>query len=346
MKRHSIVSILILLSQCSHAWAWGERGHAIVTRLGVAGLPSDVPAWVREPAVANRLVYLCVEPDRFRGTPILQLGHCNEPNHYFDVESVSPFGMSLKTLPRFRYEFVGRLAAERALHPDRFASSAPADDPKMTKLTPGLLPYEVMECYAQIVSSWSTLRTLEEQPDLAGPEMIASARERVVQCMGLVSHYVGDAAQPLHTTEHHHGWIGANPNGYTKDRKFHSFIDDGVLRVHNFRSADLVPRHRDAIVIAPDHVWEAALEHIDRSHRQVEPLYKLEKSGELRTEPGRVFIEERLLDAGAMLAGIWSTAYKASGHDKYLSDWLKAPHRRDPAPAASQPAAAARSTVR
>lgn len=338
MYRRLFAFSLIVILPCSAALAWGERGHAIVTRLAVAGTSPNLPPWVREPAVADRLVYLCAEPDRWRGTTVLQFAHINEPDHYLDVEMLTPYGLSLKTLPRFRGEYISRLASERALHPDRFRESSGAD-PKMTKMTPGTLPYRIIEVYGELQSSWSTLRTLEEHADMAGPAMIASARERVVQAMGLMSHYVGDAAQPLHTTEHHHGWIGSNPSGYTKDRKFHSYIDDGVISLHNLRSDGLVRRRRDAIVIPVDNVWEATLEHIDRSFRQVEPLYKLEKSGELKQEAGRVFIEERLMDGGAMLAGLWTTAYQASKQDKYLVGWLKASHRQDrPAPA-SRPAA-------
>ena len=33
--------------------------------------------------------------------------------------------------------------------------------------------------------------------------------------MGVMGHYVGDCAQPLHTTKHHNGWVGENPHGYT-----------------------------------------------------------------------------------------------------------------------------------
>src|SRR5262249_34839869 len=155
------------------------------------------------------------------------------------------------------------------------------------------------------------------------------ARERVIQSMGILSHYVGDAAQPLHTTEHHNGWVGANPNGYTTSKHFHSQIDGGVLMHHAITSASIWPRRREAIAIPADKVGEAVREHSDRSNRLVEPLYKLDKSGELNATAGREFIENRLLDGGAMLAGLWTAAYHSSAKDSYLAEWLKHPERRD-----------------
>ena len=48
----------------------------------------------------------------------------------------------------------------------------------------------------------------------------------------------GDIAQPLHTTKHHHGWKGENPNGYTTEYSIHAYIDGGVLKLHRI-NADL-----------------------------------------------------------------------------------------------------------
>ena len=48
--------------------------------------------------------------------------------------------------------------------------------------------------------------------------------------MGILAHFVGDAAQPLHTTKHHHGWKGDNPNGYTTENSIHAYIDGGVIK--------------------------------------------------------------------------------------------------------------------
>ena len=41
-----------------------------------------------------------------------------------------------------------------------------------------------------------------------------------------------DGAQPLHTSKHHNGWKGPNPNGYTTSSSFHSFINGTIIWIH------------------------------------------------------------------------------------------------------------------
>ncbi|MEE8170006.1 MAG: hypothetical protein V3T70_05610, partial [Phycisphaerae bacterium] len=213
--RWGLLAGFCLLAMVSRSAAWDENGHVMVTELAVAGLPSDFPAWLKDAPNTRRLAYLSAEPDRWRGTHLPAMTHWNNPDHYLDVEFLEPYGLSLKTLPRLRYEYVGRLAAYRALHPDAFGPAKADDDPNLVRITPGMLPYRVMELYARIRSGWSTLRTFEKYADTAESWRIEAARTRIVQAMGLLSHYIGDAAQPLHTTKHFNGWAGDNPNDYT-----------------------------------------------------------------------------------------------------------------------------------
>ena len=332
MRPKALLIALFVCGLAAVSRAWDERGHVIVTRIAVGSLPPGMPAWVRQKDSIERLCYLANEPDRWRGLHAAVLNHWNSPDHYLDVDLLPQFGLSLKTLPPFRYEFVARLAAERALHPDRFPPDDPAADADRVQLTPGMLPYRIMELYEQTRSGWSTLRTYEADPEHATPVMISSARERILQSMGLLSHYVGDAAQPLHTTEHHHGWVGANPNQYTTQKSIHSLIDGGVLAQHAITSASIWSGRRPAIDIPPGGVWAAVLDHIDRSFRQVEPLYRLEKTGELRAPAGKAFIEERLEDAAAMLAGLYAAAYRDSQLDDYLANAMQRSEKRDTPP--------------
>ena len=46
------------------ALAWGATGHRIVGVLGVEALPDEVPAFLRNPAVATEIGELAREPDR------------------------------------------------------------------------------------------------------------------------------------------------------------------------------------------------------------------------------------------------------------------------------------------
>jgi hypothetical protein len=127
--------------------------------------------------------------------------------------------------------------------------------------------------------------------------------------IGQLSHFVGDASQPLHTTRHHHGWVGENPNGYTTDRGIHSYIDGGVLKLHVINDADLQAKFEPDRQLDRDDLFGQMLTHIERSYAQMEPLYKMQKAGELEQPGGKAFIIERLADAASELSAFIEAAW-------------------------------------
>src|SRR5512134_2084486 len=109
MKRSSACALALLafLQLGVHlALAWDYEGHRVVNQLALASLPTNFPAFVREPAAAERIAFLAGEMDRWRNTPDLPLQHCNEPDHYIDLEELTPYRLTPKSLPVFRYDFV------------------------------------------------------------------------------------------------------------------------------------------------------------------------------------------------------------------------------------------------
>jgi hypothetical protein len=150
------------------------------------------------------------------------------------------------------------------------------------------------------------------------------ARANVMVEMGILSHFVGDAAQPLHTTKHYNGWVGENPDHFTTDKKFHAYIDGGVLALHSITHETLLPQCEFNVTVDIGSPWASVIEYIERSHEHMRPLYELQKSGELQQDAGKVFINERLCDAGAMLSEMYATAWRLSEpSDKDVSDFVK-----------------------
>lgn len=327
-----------LLTIAGRATAWDAHGHVLVTQLAIRTLPPDFPAWVTTPENRARLCYLCNEPDRWRGLKSPYLDHVNGPDHYIDVEDLATFGLSLQSLPRFRNQFVEVLTARRIAAPGRFPTSAPEKDTSHTASVPGLLPYAIDGLYWKIASSWSTLATYEEFPDVVTPDELSAARDSIIFHMGLLSHFVGDAGQPLHLTRHHHGWKGPNPNGYTTRASFHQYIDGEVLTLHHLTFDLLAPDARAATGVTPNNPWPDVANMLNATFARVEPLYSLERSGDLARKPGRQFISTCLLDAGGNLAGLWVAARAARVRDDYIAKHLAA---RRGGPTTSQPTSAA-----
>jgi len=335
VTRAAAILALLLMAPSPTAFAWDEQGHAIITELALEALPDTMPAWVRSPEVRARLIYLSAEPDRWRGQRHVQVDHINNPDHYLDVEHLAPYRLTLETLPPLRRQFTDRLAEYRALHPEEFKDSDPAKDAAYTRSVPGLLPYRIAELQWLTAASWTQYKTYEQYRDRVTDNELRQARENIIFHMGIISHFVGDATQPLHLTEHYNGWVGPNPKGYTTKKNFHALIDGGLIEQFGITADRLRRQARPPIKVSvSDDHWPELCAWLAKSHTQVEPLYALEKSGELYQPAGRRFIEDRLLEAGAMLAGVWAASHDAAVIDEYREKQLKARKM----PATTQPA--------
>lgn len=329
------------------ARAWDYAGHRIVNEAALASLPADFPAFVREPANAERIAFLAGEPDRWRNVPDLPLKHVNGMDHYLDLEELPEAGLDLATLPSMRYDFAVAFAAGRAAHADRFPAIDLAKDVEHSRAWPGFAPWAIAEYYGKLKSGFSYLKALEEN---GTPEEVANARANIVYVMGVMGHMVGDLAQPLHTTVHHHGWVGDNPHGYTTWEGIHQMIDGGFIAAERITPEEVLPKVQPAALIpvtpradARDPLFVAVINYLIAQHAKVETVYQLEQAGHFKTDgtgdpaEGRAFIDGQLRTGGEMLGSIWLTAWKNAGPDVYLRAQLikrQAAAANAPAPAA------------
>lgn len=295
----------------SPALAWDAYGHKLITVLAIEGM-KDAPAWVK--AEKTKAADNSVVADRWRSTKVSQLHHANNPDHYMDVEDLAAYGMTLETMPPLRYEFVKdmTLAREKAGSAFKGRPVNELKDRYKTDAWPGFVPYAILESFGRVQVAFKVVRTLEAINDPERAEQLEAAKQTAIVQMGLMSHYVGDTAQPLHTTKHHHGWVGANPKGYTTDRGIHAYIDGGVIRLHKIKMSDVRPVCDFNKKVDPTDPWADVIVYLKRSHDEVEPLYVLEKSGELNQEVGKKFIVERLADGAAMLSALYQAAWTSA----------------------------------
>lgn len=340
------------LAACTPALAWDAHGHRTITLLAIDRFESELAkarapvapadaelnaaapkptsdadrlAWIFSPDGRAQAAYQSGEPDRFRAIRSNQLKHENDTEHYIDVEDLEKFGLTLSTVPPLRYEYIRALVIAAHEHPDQVPPLNPRLDPASTQYWPGFLLHAASEHYYKLVSSFRQIRVLESLNDPKRAPQLAAARANVIYEMGYLSHMIGDAAQPLHTTRHHHGWVGENPEGFTTNRGFHAYIDTTVLGIHDL-SYDSLRALPNTFAYTPNEnePWSDLLDHVQRSFDQVRPLYVLQKSGDLEKEPGKAFITLRLQDAGAMLGALYLAAWNASEMEaKSASDFIK-----------------------
>jgi hypothetical protein len=324
--------ITIVAGAClEKAHAWDYEAHRVVNQVALSALPSSFPAFVRTAPAAERIAFLGGEPDRWRNTPDLPLKHLNNPDHYFDVEDLKVYGIDTKSLPVFRYDFVAQTALFRARHPETFPASYEKNEDHTRELI-GLLPWGMAEMYGKLKSGFSYLKAYQEHGGT--PEQIANAQENIIYIMGVMGHLYGDACQPLHTTKHHHGWVGENPNGYSTSRGFHQWIDGGFWAATGGLDVQaLAERARPAQLVQlsgrtakPEEMFSTAVSFLVEQNKLVEPLYQLEKAGKLsgkgNNQEGRDFMEKRLLSGAQLLADTWFSAWQQAPPDSFLINQL------------------------
>ena len=310
--------------------AWDYEGHRLVNQLALASLPTNFPGFARTTAAAERVAFLAGEADRWRNTTDLPLKHCNGPDHYIDLEELGLYGMKPEMLPVFRYDFVAQLALVRKAHPEKFPEPDAARNEDHTRQLVGLLPWAITESYGKLKSGFSCLKAFEGNGGT--PEEILNAQQNILYIMGVMGHYVGDASQPLHTTIHHHGWVGENPHHYRTDGGFHSWIDGGFFKkLGGANLSGMQAKLRPARLVwinereaKPEEMFQAAMAFIMEQQKLVEPLYQLEKEEKLSGEgetgmQGRAFLEGQLVKSGQMLGDIWYSAWQQAPPDPYLT---------------------------
>lgn len=328
--KHIAVIIFICAGRSSSAWDY--EGHRTVNQLALASLPTNFPAFAMTPQAQERIAFLSGEADRWRNfTNDLSLSHCSGPDHYLDMEEIEDYGLKADQLPPFRYEMTALMALARAANPDKFAPIDPLKNADKTRELVGFAPWAIVENCGKLRSGFSYLKAFKEYGGT--PEEIANAEANIIYIMGVMGHFVGDMAQPLHATKHHHGWVGENPNNYSTNRSFHSWIDGGFYRKDGgVRLTDLTPRIKPAKIIADplkrDDTFRQVMKYIEVTQTLVEPLYRLEKERKLspdngQSAEGRAFLDTQLIRGGQMLGDLWFTCWQQATEDRFLINELK-----------------------
>ena len=310
--------------------AWDYEGHRIVNKLAIASMPTNFPIAVNAPATAERIAFLSGEPDRWRNSAGQAFNHAHKQEHYLDIEDMEPLGVTPKTASPFRYDFIAQLKLAREKHPEKFTPIDPTKNNDHTRDLIGMLPWALNEQYLKLESAFSYLKTFEQFGGT--PEEISNAKDNIIYVMGVMGHFAGDSAQPLHTTKHFNGWVGPNPNRYATNRTIHSWIDGGFIRRAEIKFEQLSPKVRGAKLIggvstAGRGVFEDSMAFILEQHALVEKTYQLDRDGKLSPNRGEVpegkeFIGGQLIKGGQFLGDLWFTAWQSAPVDTFLKGEL------------------------
>lgn len=290
--RLSAALLLLPLLAVPSAFGWGADGHRLINRLAGAALPPDVPAFLRTPAALDALEYYGPEPDRWKSPAEPELDAAESPDHYIDIEYADLIG----PLPRRRYDYIRALAVAQAAHPN-----LPLAPDKV-----GMQPYAATEVFERLESAFRDYRTL-----VAAKQNTKPSECEITFLAGWLGHYVGDGAQPLHTTFQYNGWIGPNPHGYTTGHTIHARFET-VFVQNNVKPADVAPLVAAAKPVVLNDVFADYVAYLRHSNSLVEQTYRLDKQGAFDgsgTAAGKVFVDQRLAAAAIELRDMIDTAW-------------------------------------
>ena len=257
------------------ASAWWVKGHEAIAQAAASRLPEAVPAFFR--AGGKVLAHLSGDPDRWKNRDARFLRASEAPDHYIDLEDLGG-----KELPEDRYK-AATLLLQLKQRPERT----------------GMLPYALMEHFDRLTIAFYDYR---QDPDNE------AVRVKCLVYAGILSHYAGDAAMPLHTTRDYDGRKG--PDGKLQQRGIHARIDSFPEK-HGLTWEEM-SRGLEAREI-PD-VWKHVVQTIQESHQHVNRCYEMDTTGafDRPTEQSRAFILERCRTGAQFTMDLYYTAWKRS----------------------------------
>jgi hypothetical protein len=304
VRATAIAGAILLLAPAPQAMAWGASGHRMIGQLAAAALPEETPAFLRTPRAIQDLGELQREPDRWRGAGKTH-DSTRDPAHFVDADDDGKImgGPALNSLPPTRAEY------------DSALGKVGADSWRV-----GYLPYAIIDGWQQLAKDFAYWRVLKAAiPRERNPERkawlerdLARREALTINDLGVWSHYVGDASQPLHVTIHYNGW-GAfpNPHGYTQERihvPFESPFVRQFVTIDQVRAAMTPPR------LCEDAIEICTARYLAATAATVEPFYILQKAGGFvgGDARGRAFASERIAAGASTLRDLVVTAWRAS----------------------------------
>lgn len=306
----SLTAVALIAFAGARTYAWGGAGHTMISRAAAQALPDTLPDFVRSAAAVDEIAALGPELDRSEDAGRSHDADI-EPGHYLDVGDDGKIAgvVDLSALPATRRDYDTAL---RGSNTNQYAQ--------------GFLPYALIDGWQQLAKDFAIWRVdrVGERTATTDAEKLYFNNDRAlreiltVRDIGVWSHYVGDASQPLHVTIHFNGWGEyPNPKGYTTSHSLHSHFEGAFVRTHATQDAVLAAMTKPQLSPAP--IADQIGAYLRRTASNVDRLYDIEKRGGFNdpASPEAVaFVDQRLADGASELRDLITEAYTASDNMK------------------------------
>jgi len=280
--------------------AWGRRVHEVVPAEAARALPDSMPPLLRNNA--ERLAVLGPHPDRWRMEGLPHLRSSEAPDHYMNLEVIQG-----QDLPPDRYAYA-RLLEQSGVQ--REGQGVHFN---------GTLPYGLAEHFDTLTAEFALYRLELDQAGKGNPnpDYLHQLEENLIHEAGMMSHYVADATQPLHSTVHFDGWnerIEPNPGGFRTRKGLHKEFE--VFLANQVVNPTEVRQRLGAPSVLEGDPLNFGMDLLKQSHGRVKRLYSLEAQGRLNpwtpSPEGRELVTEQVVTGARALRDLWYTAWVRS----------------------------------
>ncbi len=340
--------LLLTFSVCpTSVFAWGERGHDAIARIAARLLANDenpeVAAWGKLLASKELMLgHLSNIPDIAwrRGGP--EMDQLNSPSHFIDLEYMLPQGEMKEStkFPETIEDYKKRLEANCGKKSD-FCAPGSTIAEKLAKA--GHAPFRIQNLMKELTGFLAEVKKGQKDQD---PKAAEEAQTKLVNqallYTGVLAHFVGDLANPHHTSSDYDGWMTQQGglHGYFESELVDAqdlALDQEVYleaKRHHPMEALFAPTKDDALAMAwalvrESHPKVAVMTTLDRRLSLLKPSdsddrekgkdAKAKREKAQRRAPQTVatdyrdFIVLRLAVGADALARFWKAAYLAGG---------------------------------
>ncbi len=343
MRARTLFGFSLLLSLSTNAFAWGERGHDAVSRVATRILAeSNDPDAQKLGAFLQRkenmLGHLANVPDIVWRNTSKEMDEFTAPSHFIDMDFFLSPGLPPKPedLPTDVKSLLVAMAKNCAR--GKLVPCVPGDTDNKRIDKAGHAPFRVQTIYEDLVKTFQQIKDLEGKTDKDTKDKDDPRTELVSKAIlytGILSHFVGDLANPHHTSSDYDGWDTdqGGLHGYFESELVDSYPLDLEATVldeaerHPTMEAKFAKYPKDPLrqawALALDsHQYLDTLRDLDKKYSLLEKSVKGERDSRKKAKRKDVketrnqyrnFIILRLATGADALSQFWVNAWREGG---------------------------------
>ncbi len=289
-RYNRIITVLVCILSVFILAGWHNAGHEMIVELSMKKLSGQMPEFFIEGI--GQVAHCAVDPDVFKEkVPDAALVRSESPDHYFDYEYFTG-----EELPADRYAFY-RWCYEHGREPDKV----------------GTLPWSLTEYAGKLTLAFAEYRKWPENRHIQAKCLVYA---------GLLAHYSGDAAMPLHATMHFDGKIIEGSN--QKEHKgIHRKLDALLEKIPRAKQPDI---EEITIVAFGPKILPIVYSFLRDSNSLVAECYELAEripdlsQKDIADEQVMAMAQEHLHRAISLTSGLYLYAWQAS-EQVQLPEW-------------------------